>query len=242
MKNIFVVDDEIDIVELISYNLKKEGFSIDHAYDGESALKKIRGNKYDLIILDLMLPGIQGLELCKIIRTTPEISSLPVIMLTAKGEELDKILGLEMGADDYITKPFSIRELVARTKAIIRRTERAVVQEKCQSIEVSECQRTESVLKIKDMSIDREKYIVMIGSRQIKLSATEFKLLLYLAERPNKIFSRDHLLDAVWGDDVYVEPRTVDVHIRRIRTKIEEDPNNPVYIKTMRGVGYFFEA
>jgi phosphate regulon transcriptional regulator PhoB len=232
MKNILVVDDEADIVELISYNLKKEGFSVDYAYNGESALKKIKSNKYDLIILDLMLPGIQGLELCRIVRNSPDTSNLPIIMLTAKGEEVDKVLGLEIGADDYITKPFSIRELIARTKAIFRRTEKAAVQE---------LPITENLLKIKDLIIDKEKYTVAIDNRQIKLSATEFKLLLYLAERPNKIYSRDHLLDAVWGDDVYVEPRTVDVHIRRLRTKIEKDPDNPVHIKTMRGIGYFIE-
>lgn len=236
MKNILVIDDEADIVELISYNLKKEGFSVDYAYDGEAALKKIKGNKYDLIILDLMLPGIQGLDLCKIIRGIPETSNLPIIMLTAKGEELDKVLGLEMGADDYITKPFSTRELVARTKAILRRAEKGAAHELPTPI------AAEKVLKIKDMIIDKEKYTVTVNDRKIKLSATEFKLLLYLAERPNKIYSRDHLLDTVWGNDVYVEPRTVDVHIRRLRTKIEKDPNNPTYIKTMRGVGYFIEA
>ncbi len=234
MRNILVIDDEADIVELVSYNLKKEGFSVDYAYDGESALKKIKDNKYDLVILDLMLPGIQGLELCRIIRGSSEISNLPIIMLTAKGEEIDKVLGLEMGADDYITKPFSIRELVARTKAILRRSEKAAVYE----TPITE----EKILKIKDMIIDKEKYTVTLNDRQIKLSATEFKLLLYLAERPNRIYSRDHLLDAVWGNDVYVEPRTVDVHIRRLRTKIEKDPNNPVYLKTMRGVGYFIDS
>jgi phosphate regulon transcriptional regulator PhoB len=233
MKNILVVDDEADIVELISYNLKKEGFSVDYAYDGEDALKKIRGTNYDLIILDLMLPGIQGLELCRIVRNSPDTSNLPIIMLTAKGEEVDKVIGLEIGADDYITKPFSIRELIARTKAILRRAEKAAVQE---------LPTTEKILKIKGMIIDKEKYMVTIDNRQIKLSATEFKLLLYLAERPNKIYSRDRLLDAVWGDNVYVEPRTVDVHIRRLRTKIEKDPDNPVCIKTMRGVGYFIEV
>ncbi len=233
VKNILVIDDEADIVELVSYNLKKEGFSVDYAYDGEGALKKIRANKYDLIILDLMLPGIQGFELCRIVRNSPDTSNLPIIMLTAKGEEVDKIIGLEIGADDYITKPFSIRELVARTKAILRRAEKAATQE---------LPTTENLLKIKDLIIDKEKYMVTIDNRQIKLSATEFKLLLYLAERPNKIYNRDRLLDAVWGDDVYVEPRTVDVHIRRLRTKIEKDPNNPKYIKTMRGVGYFVES
>ena len=234
MKNILAIDDEADIVELISYNLKKEGFSVDHAYDGEAALKKIKGKKYDLIILDLMLPGIQGLELCRIIRSMPETANLPIIMLTAKGEELDKVLGLEMGADDYITKPFSTRELAARTKAILRRAEKTAAHE----LPIT----AGKALKIKNMVIDREKYTVTLNDRQIKLSATEFKLLLYLAERPNKIYNRDHLLDAVWGNDVYVEPRTVDVHIRRLRTKIEKDPNNPEYIKTMRGVGYFIEA
>lgn len=239
MKNILVIDDEADIVELISYNLKKEGFSVDFAYDGESALKKIKGNKYDLVILDLMLPGIQGLELCRIIRNDPEISGLPIIMLTARGEEVDKVVGLEMGADDYITKPFSIRELAARAKAILRRADKPAAREATVSGVISE---SGGILKIKDMAIDKERYTVTINNRQIKLSATEFKLLLYLAERPNKIYNRDHLLDAVWGDDVYVEPRTVDVHIRRLRTKIEEDPNNPKYIKTMRGVGYFIES
>lgn len=235
MKNILVIDDEADIVELISYNLRKEGFSVDFAYDGESALKKIKGNKYHLVILDLMLPGIQGLELCKIIRSDPEIFSVPIIMLTAKGEEVDKVLGLEMGADDYITKPFSIRELAARAKAILRRAEKAHGSDAAKGM-------IGGILKIKDMAIDKERYTVTINNRQIKLSATEFKLLLYLAERPNKIYNRDHLLDAVWGDDVYVEPRTVDVHIRRLRAKIEKDPNNPRYIKTMRGVGYFIES
>lgn len=236
MRNILVIDDEADIVELISYNLKKEGFSVDYAYDGEAALKKIKGNKYDLIILDLMLPGIQGLELCKIIRSSPGTSNVPIIMLTAKGEEFDKVLGLEMGADDYITKPFSTRELIARTKAILRRTKKTIHEP------VTAVSDVKNSLKIKGMLIDRERYTVTVNDRQIKLSATEFKLLLYLAERPNKIYNRDHLLDAVWGDDVYVEPRTVDVHIRRLRAKIEEDPNNPEYIKTMRGIGYFIES
>jgi phosphate regulon transcriptional regulator PhoB len=235
MKKILVIDDEKDIVELVSYNLKKEGFSVDSAYDGDAALKKIKSHRYDLIILDLMLPGIQGLDLCRMIRGEPSIANTPIIMLTAKGEELDKILGLEMGADDYITKPFSIRELVARSKAMLRRTEQ---HKALPSESVSEG----NILRIRDMVIDREKYTVFVGKRQIKLSATEFKLLLYLAERTNKIYGRERLLDAVWGDDVYVEPRTVDVHIRRLRTKIEKDPNNPAYIKTMRGVGYFVEA
>ncbi|MCD5411235.1 response regulator [Thermodesulfovibrionales bacterium] len=233
MKNILVIDDEADIVELVSYNLKKSGLGVDSAYDGESALRKIRDNKYDLILLDLMLPGIQGLELCKIIRSGTDTPLIPIIMLTAKGEELDKVLGLEIGADDYITKPFSTRELIARTKAILRRAEQ-------QSTTLhEEAAETVGIVTIKDMIIDKEKYIVTIGNRQIRLSATEFKLLLYLAERPNKIYNRDHLLNVVWGNDVYVEPRTVDVHIRRLRAKIEKDPDNPKYVKTRRSVGYF---
>ncbi|MCX8026726.1 MAG: response regulator, partial [Thermodesulfovibrionales bacterium] len=233
MKRILVIDDEPDIVELVSYNLKKEGFQVDTCYEGETALVKIRENPYDLIILDLMLPGMQGLELCRIIRKEPTTTDIPVIMLTAKSEEVDKVLGLEMGADDYITKPFSPRELVARAKAVLRRAETKKISPADAVIQ--------GIIKIKEMVIDKEKYTVTVGNRNIKLSATEFKLLLYLAERPNKIYGRDHLLDAVWGNDVYVEPRTVDVHIRRLRTKIENDPNNPVYIKTMRGIGYYVD-
>ncbi len=236
MKKVLVIDDEADIAEIVSYNLKKEGFEVESCLDGESALKKIRASSYDLLILDLMLPGLQGLELCRILRKDPKTADIPVIMLTAKGEEVDKVLGLELGADDYITKPFSPRELVARAKAVLRRVE----AKRTEINDLSDSHK--EPIRIGDMTIDLEKYVVVVGERIVKLSATEFKLLVYLAERPNKIFSRDHLLDAVWGNDVYVEPRTVDVHIRRLRTKIEEDPNNPVYLKTMRGVGYFIEV
>jgi phosphate regulon transcriptional regulator PhoB len=234
MKNILVIDDEADIVELVTYNLKKEGFDVDTAHDGEQGLKKIGAKRYDLIFLDLMLPGIQGIELCKMVRSNPDTARIPIVMLTAKGEEIDKILGLEVGADDYITKPFSPRELVARAKAILRRAEHPAEA-------ATETAEDENILRIKDMTIDKERFIVTVGDRQIKLSATEFKLLLFLAERPKKIFNREQLLDMVWGNDVYVEPRTVDVHIRRLRAKIEHDPNNPAYIKTMRGVGYYVE-
>jgi len=227
-KNILVVDDEADLVELVSYNLKKEGFVVDSASDGETALTKIRKGKYGLLILDLMLPGIQGMELCRILRNDPKTSVLPIIMLTAKGEEVDKILGLEMGADDYMAKPFSPRELVARVKAVLRRSKEKPMSEK--------------ILKIGDLEIDRERYVVSIRTKPVKLSATEFKLLLFLAERKGKVFSRDQLLDAVWRDEAFVEPRTVDVHIRRLRSNIEEDPAQPRYIKTMRGIGYFFDA
>jgi phosphate regulon transcriptional regulator PhoB len=227
-KHILVVDDEADIVELVSYNLKKEGFGVDSALNGETALGKIRKGKYDLVVLDLMLPGIQGMELCRILRNDPKTEALPIIMLTAKGEEVDKILGLEMGADDYIAKPFSPRELVARVKAVLRRS--------------MEKPPAEKILKVGELVIDRERYTVSIKGKPIKLSATEFKLLLFLVERRGKVFNRQQLLDAVWSDEAFVEPRTVDVHIRRLRAQIEEDPAKPRHIKTMRGIGYFFDV
>lgn len=225
-KHVLVVDDETDLVELVSYNLKKEGFIVDSASDGESALKKVKKDKYDLLILDLMLPGIQGIELCRILRNDPKTAGMPIIMLTAKGEEVDKILGLEMGADDYITKPFSPRELAARAKAVLRRAKEKPV--------------TEKILKIGNLEIDMDRYMVSIKGKPVKLSATEFKLLLFLAERRGKVFSRGQLLDAIWRDEAFVEPRTVDVHIRRLRTNIEENPAHPKYIKTLRGIGYLF--
>ncbi len=226
--HILIVDDEADLVELVSYNLRKEGFVVDSASDGEAALAKIRKDKYSLVVLDLMLPGIQGIELCHILRSDQKTANLPIIMLTAKGEEVDRILGLEIGADDYITKPFSPRELVARVKAVLRRSIGKPA--------------TEKILKIGELEIDKERYSVSLKGKLVKLSATEFKLLLYLAERKGKVFSREQLLDAIWRDEAFVEPRTVDVHIRRLRAHIEEDPANPGYIKTMRGIGYFFNG
>ena len=227
-KHIFVVDDEADLVKLVTYNLKKEGFLVDSAQDGEKALAKVKKGKYDLIILDLMLPGLQGMELCQIIRNDPKTSSLPIIMLTAKGEEVDRVLGLELGADDYITKPFSPRELVARVKAVLRRT--------------IEKPAADKIIEAGDLVINKETYSVTDKGLPVKLSATEFKLLLFLAERRGKIFNRDQILDAIWRDEAFVEPRTVDVHIRRLRSQIEEDPAQPRYIKTMRGIGYFFDG
>ena len=227
-KHIIVVDDEADLVKLVTYNLKKEGFLVDSAQDGEKALAKVKKGKYDLIILDLMLPGLQGMELCRIIRNDPKTSSLPIIMLTAKGEEVDRVLGLELGADDYITKPFSPRELVARVKAVLRRT--------------IEKPAADKIIEAGDLVINKETYSVTNKGLPVKLSATEFKLLLFLAERRGKIFNRDQILDAIWRDEAFVEPRTVDVHIRRLRSQIEEDPAQPRYIKTMRGIGYFFDG
>jgi len=227
-KEILVVDDEPDIVELVSYNLKKEGFSVSSASDGEEALGKIRKGKFDLVVLDLMLPGIQGMELCRILRNNPETERLPVIMLTAKGEATDKVIGLEVGADDYLAKPFSPRELIARIKAVLRRSAGKPAGEK--------------IVRIRDLVINRETYTVLKNNSPLTLSSTEFRLLLYLVERKGRVFSRDQLLDAVWKNESYVEPRTVDVHIRRLRTQIEDDPANPVYIKTRRGIGYFVDT
>lgn len=228
MKKLLVVDDEPDIVELLAYNLKKEGFEVASAFDGEDALAKIRKEKFDFIILDLMLPGIQGMELCRVLRNDPTTKNIPIIMLTAKGEEVDKILGLEMGADDYMTKPFSPRELLARIKTVMRRT--------------SEKTADETVLRIGKLAIDKETYTVTKDDKPLELSSTEFRLLLYLVERRGKVFNRDQLLDAAWKDEAFVEPRTVDVHIRRLRTRIEDDPANPKYVKTKRGIGYYVDA
>lgn len=226
-RKILIVDDEPDIVELISYNLQKQGYETDSAGDGRAALEKLRKGGYDLIILDLMLPEIDGLEVCRAVKADRALSRLPVIMLTAKGEEVDKVLGLEFGADDYITKPFSPRELLARVKAVLRRT--------------LERPPEGQVVRRGDLKIDKETYRVSKRGVHVNLSSTEFNLLLYLAERKGKVFSRDQLLDAVWKGEAFVEPRTVDVHIRRLRTQIEDDPSKPAYIKTRRGIGYYME-
>ncbi len=224
---ILIVDDEPDIVNLVSYNLKKEGFKVTAASDGEEALDKIRKGKFDLVVLDLMLPGIQGVELCRIIRNDPGAAGTPIIMLTAKGEEVDRVVGLESGADDYMTKPFSARELVARVKAVLRRT--------------GEKTSSEKIIRIGKLVINKETFGVTKGNTPLDLSATEFKLLLYLVERRGKVFSREQLVDAVWKGEAFIEPRTVDVHIRRLRTQIEDDPANPAYLKTRRGVGYYVD-
>lgn len=224
---ILLIDDEKDILELVSYNLQREGFEVATSINGEEALTLVRKESYDLIILDLMLPGIQGIEFCKILRDSEETVSIPIIMLTAKSEELDKVLGLEIGADDYITKPFSPRELIARVRAVLRRTREKPAIEK--------------IIKIGDLEINTGTYQIIKSGKSIRLSATEFKLLLYLVQRKGRIFNRDMLLDAVWKDEAYVEPRTIDVHIRRLRAQIEDNPSDPVYIKTRRGIGYYVD-
>jgi len=225
---ILVVDDEKDILELVSYNLQKEGFQIETSHNGEEALQRIRSERFNLIVLDLMLPGMQGMELCRTLKSDDTTSSIPIIMLTAKSEELDKVLGLEMGADDYITKPFSPRELIARVNAVLRRTKEQPIKEK--------------IITIGELEINTDTYQVVKRGKLIKLSATEFRLLLYLVQKKGRVFNRDMLLDAVWKDEAFVEPRTVDVHIRRLRAQIEDDPSKPAYIKTRRGIGYYVDG
>lgn len=225
---ILVVDDEPDIIELVRYNLVREGFSVDTAETGDQALRKIRSGCYNLIILDLMLPEIPGLELCRTLKREEKTRGIPIIMLTAKAEETDRVIGLEIGADDYVTKPFSPRELVARVKAVLRRTGERLDESR--------------EIRIGDLYINLDTYRVRVKDRVVKLSATEFKMLRFLVERKGRVFSRDHLLDAIWKGESFVTPRTVDVHINRLRSQIEDDPKNPRYIRTMRGIGYYFSG
>lgn len=224
-KTLLVVDDELHILELIKFNMEKNGYNVITAENGLEALRIVEEEKPDLVLLDLMLPGIDGLEVCKKIRKNPNVESIPIIMLTAKGEELDKILGLELGADDYITKPFSVRELVARVKAILRRT--GLNQE-------------ENKFKFGSISIDFQKHEIFKGDEQIDLTLKEFELLEILIKNKGKVMTRDYLLDKIWGYEYVGETRTVDVHVRHLRQKIEEDDKNPIYIQTIRGIGYKF--
>ena len=225
-KRVLIVDDEKDIVDLVDYNLAKEGFKVLKAYDGEKALELARAGKPHLILLDLMLPGIQGLEVCKILRNKAETSSIPIIMLTAKGDEVDKVLGLEIGADDYVTKPFSIKELLARIRALLRRSEPVKGKAK--------------IFEYGGLRIDFESHKVTVDGKSVNLSPMEYRLLKFLSQNPGRVYSREHLLDHVWGDEAFVEPRTVDVHIRRLRAQIEKNPEKPRYISTVRGAGYKF--
>ena len=227
-KKILVVDDEKDIVELISYNLEQEGFAVIKAYDGQMAWERVKTAKPDLVVLDLMIPGIHGLEVCKLIRRDAATETLPIIMLTAKSDQVDKILGLELGADDYVTKPFNVRELIARIRAILRRYEGR------QQIELSE------TFAFQGLSVNFGSCTVAVDGKKVDLSSREFKLLKFFTGHPGRVYSRDQLLDYVWGDEAFVEPRTVDVHISRLRATIEQDKENPKYILTVRGIGYKF--
>jgi len=221
-----VVDDERPIVELIKFNLEKEGFTVEVAYDGEAALQMINADPPHLVVLDIMLPKVNGLDICRALRSNQRTANLPVIFLTAKGEETDKVIGLELGADDYLTKPFSPRELVARVRAVLRRVN--IVPEKPQT----------GQLFFQEISMDLDRHEVFVRGEKISLSPKEFELLRFFLENPGKVFSREFLLDHVWGYDFAGDTRTVDVHVRYLRQKIETNPNQPQYILTVRGFGY----
>lgn len=225
---ILVVDDEKPIVDILKINLERNGYKVITAHDGETAVTKAFADEPDLILLDLMLPVIDGFTVCKKIR---EKSSVPIIMLTAREEEVDKVLGLELGADDYITKPFSLRELMARVKANLRRTQIA-----------SKGDGDSELMQFGDLIIDAEKYEVRKRDSVISLTFREFELLKFLATKKGKIFTREQLLNKVWDYEFYGDVRTVDVTIRRLREKIEDNPSVPAYIITKRGVGYYFGA
>ncbi|MCK8826519.1 response regulator transcription factor [Natroniella acetigena] len=224
---VLVVDDEENIVELIKFNLEQEGYQVLTAYDGVEALEKVKEKEFDLVVLDLMLPQIDGFEVCRQIRTDDKLKRLPVIMLSAKGEEVDKVLGLELGADDYVTKPFSPRELIARVKAVLRRSSNILDLD-------------QKLIEQGEIKFDLEKYQVKIKGQELNLTPKEFAVLSILIEHPGQVFSRSYLLAEIWGYDYHGDTRTIDVHIRRLRKKIAQYSEEE-YILTVRGVGYKFK-
>ena len=226
-KKVLIIEDEKAISDIIKFNLAKEGFDVETAYDGEVGLKKALEWKPDLILLDIMLPIMDGFQVCKKVR---EVSSVPILMLTAKEEEVDKVLGLELGADDYITKPFGMRELVARIKSNMRRTDMGNASQGMPSL----------IQEYGNLEIDLNRYEIRKNGTALDLTLREFELLKYLAERENKVFSREQLLEEVWGYEYYGDIRTVDVTVRRLREKLEDDSSDPKYIMTKRGIGYYF--
>lgn len=227
-KVILIVDDEKPIVDILKFNLEKEGFKVLYAHDGEMGLKLACGENPDLILLDIMLPKMDGFDVCKKVR---EKSNVPIIMITAREEEVDKVLGLELGADDYITKPFSVRELLARVKANIRRF----------AGDIPKDENGEIIVAAENFLINTTKYEVTKNGVALDLTLREYELLKFLVTQPNRIFSREALLSSVWGYEFYGDVRTVDVTVRRLREKVEEDSSNPKYILTKRGVGYYFD-
>ena len=228
MRTILVVDDEPSIVTLLKFNLEQAGYNVLTAEDGRTGLETALKEKPDLMVLDLMLPGMDGMDVCKTLRQ--EKVNLPILMLTAKDDEFDKILGLELGADDYLTKPFSPREVVARVKAILRRSQ------------IGDAEKSEQTLEIGDLEIHLDRFDVYFKGRQLVLTPKEFELLLYLANHKGKVLSRDQLLNGVWDFRYDGDTRIVDVHISHLREKIEEDTKRPVYIRTIRGFGYKLEG
>lgn len=225
---VLVVDDEKLIVKGLKFSLEQDGMIVESAYDGEEALECARKNEYDMILLDIMLPKMDGMEVCQQIR---EFSDVPIIMLTAKGDDMDKILGLEYGADDYITKPFNILEVKARIKAILRRNSRTAAEPV-----------KSNLVEAGDMKLDCDSRSLYIGGKEVYLTAKEFDLLELLVLNPNKVYSRETLLNTVWGYDYPGDARTVDVHVRRLREKIEANPSEPKYVHTKWGVGYYFNV
>jgi len=223
---ILVVDDEKPIADILKFTLEKEGYQVEACYDGATAISKLTTSQYDLVLLDIMLPEKDGFQVCKEVR---KVSSIPIIMLTAKGAEVDKVLGLELGADDYITKPYSSRELLARVKANLRRYQGA-------------SNVMGNVIQIEDLTIDLSMYQVIKKGQVIELTHREFELLTYLAKHKGQVFTREHLLQSVWGYDYFGDVRTVDVTVRRLREKIEDDPSNPDYVMTKRGIGYRLQS
>ncbi|MGV8907302.1 MAG: winged helix-turn-helix domain-containing protein [Acetobacterium sp.] len=229
MKKILIIEDELNIFELIKYNLEAQGFNVEGVQDGGLAIKKILDYQPDLIILDLMLPGKDGITICREVRINPDISFTPIIMLTAKSEEFDKVLGLEIGADDYMTKPFGVKELCARIKAVLRRTEALLSKEEEVAIEIGE------------LRIEPRAFEVYLDGKRLALTLKEYELLVFLAKNRGQVLTRDQLLDQIWGFDYYGETRTVDVHIRYLRKKIEDQSEHGrKFIETVRGVGYRF--
>lgn len=227
-KRILIIEDDKDVRGLLRYDLEREGFRVSESEDGLDGLALVRKSPPDLLVLDLMLPRLSGLEICKQIRREQTVRRMPILVLTARSEEPDRIVGLELGADDYVTKPFSPRELVARIKALLRRSEPAGA--------------SNEPLRVGPLVIDPAAYRVLRHGRPLEMSALEFRLLHFLASHPNRAFSRDQLLEAVWGADRFVIPRIVDVYVRHLREKIEDEPNRPVRLKTVRSVGYLWRS
>ena len=222
---ILLVDDEQPVQRLLSFPLEKEGYEVVPALDGEEALNRFDSERFDLVVLDIMLPKVDGLEVCRRLRAK---SSVPIIMLTAKAEEIDKVLGLEIGADDYITKPFSMREFRSRVRAALRRSE------------MSQADGSDEPLDRGALHIDLAKRITELDGEPVQLTYVEFEILAVLARHPGRVYTRDMLLDRIWGDSAFRDQRTIDVHIRHLREKLEADPRNPEYLLTVRGVGYRF--
>ena len=234
-KVILTVDDEEHILELISFNLEINGYDVKKAETGEEALEILQAEHVDLVLLDRMLPGIDGIEVLRRIRQDKALAKLPVILLTAKTEEFDKVVGLEVGADDYIAKPFGVHELVARIKALLRRT-----SPEEEPAPKAEEQEQEQKLAVDNLEINYTTRVVQVDGREVEMSYKEFELLYLLAANRNRVYSRDTLLEKIWGYDYLGETRTIDVHIRNLRKKVERDPDHPEHIKTVRGIGYKF--